>query len=104
MLGGTRTTCRPDGRPGRVPGVVPGVGPRPGPCAGRPAGGAPAPEFDEPLHPAVNARHSSATAIAPRKGLQAGIHPVDSMAMGATQLYPAVPDDSRRPDLEARVA
>jgi hypothetical protein len=26
------------------------------------------------------------------------------MAMEATQLYPAVPDDSRRPDLEARVA
>src|SRR5690242_21586588 len=44
--------------------------------------GATAPEFDEPLQPAVSARHSSATAIAPRKGLQAGIHPVDSMAMG----------------------
>jgi hypothetical protein len=26
------------------------------------------------------------------------------MAMEATQLYPAVSDDSRRPDLEARVA
>jgi hypothetical protein len=26
------------------------------------------------------------------------------MAMEATQLYPAVPDESRRPDLEARVA
>jgi hypothetical protein len=65
----------------------------------------PAPESDDdPLHAAVSAANSSAAAIIPRECLQAGSHPVDSMAMEATQLYPAVPEDSRRPDLEVRVA
>ena len=65
----------------------------------------PAPESDDdPLHATVSAASSSPAAINPPKGLQAGSHPVDSMAMEATQLYPAVPEDSRRPDLEARVA
>jgi hypothetical protein len=59
---------------------------------------------DDPLHAAVSATARSAAAIGRRKGLQAGCHPVDSMAMEATQLYPAVPAESRRPDLEARVA
>ncbi len=88
-----------------VAGVVPGLVR----TVGRPRGPVvvvePAPESDdEPLHAAISATTRSAIASVPRKGLQAGGRPVDSMAMEATRLYPAVPDDSRRPDLEARVA
>ncbi len=113
MVGGTCTTGRPGvGGPGRGRGFgrgrVPGVGrgfstlggllDRVGPFGA-------SPDFDdEPLHAGASAISRSAIAEARWKGLQAGCHPVDSMAMEATQLYPAVPDSSRRPDLEARVA
>jgi hypothetical protein len=108
---GTCTTGRPPGRRGRVPvpgvvcGVVRGVVAPVGGFAGRVVVVEPAPESDDdPLQAAVSASTTSATANPPRKGLQAVSHPVDSMAMEATQLYPAVRDDSRRPDLETRVA
>jgi len=65
--------------------------------------GAPASD-DDPLHAASSASPETTTAIAPGKGLQARSRPVDSMAMEATQLYPEVPADPGRADLEARVA
>ena len=88
-----------------MPGVVPGCVGTVGRSRGAVVVVEPASESDDdPLHAAVSAANSSAAAIIPRECLQAGSHPVDSMAMEATQLYPAIPDDSRRPDLEARVA
>jgi hypothetical protein len=110
MLAGTATTRRGGGRYGGFGSGFGGFGVVP--VAGVVGSGArvvvvvePAPESeDEPLQAAVSARTRKATASDPRKALQAGVHPVDSRAMEATRLYPAVPEDSRRPDLEARVA
>ena len=86
-----------------VCGAVLGTVTRGRPCG--PVRRAVAPELDDdPLHAPSSASPETTTAIASGKGLQARSRPVDSMAMEATQLYPDIPADSGRADLESRVA